>query len=229
LLSALGSLGFWPIDGGVAAVADQASALARPQLLPLDPLTPDEIALAERVANSDPRVRQELGSGRSQLIRVQFLAPKGFESNGTTAITPPAKTARLASVLFYRYDTDQGISAVVDLTAGTVNDVTVLDGRGVPLAQIEVTQAFALALLDRRVKALLGPHASEFENASAANSGTGQNRVEGHRVLATWPRDPCFKHRCIELQFRGQQGYVTGTSVTVDLSARKVRLKRTIR
>ena len=223
----LGSLGLGPIDVSVAAIQNQASAFARQQLLPLDPLTPDEIALAESVANLDPRVHRQLGSGRSQLIQVQFLGAKTVDRLESASGGQLATNVRLASVLFYRYDTDQGVSAVVDLTVGTVDDVTVLDGRGVPLAQIEVAQAFALVLLDRRVKAWLGPHANEFEPASAMNSGTGQNRVEGHRVMATLARDPCFKHRCIELQFRGREGYVTGTSVTVDLSVRKVRLKRT--
>lgn len=197
-------------------------------MLPLDPLTPEEIELAAQVAGADPRVQKELGSGRRQLIRVQFLDLKAEIDLKTGQEQTSSKAGRYAAVLFYRYDTDQGVNIVVDLRQRSIGYITRLEGRAVPLAIEEVRQAFALALLDKRVRGLLGSKAGEFRVARPS-AERPENSVEGLRVVATEPGDSCYKHRCIELHFRKREGYVAGTSVTVDLSAQRVRIKNTVR
>jgi hypothetical protein len=203
--------------------------LTATQELPLDPLTPEEIELAAQIASADPHVQKELGPGRRQLIRVQFLALKAGIDLKTGQEQKLLKVGRSAAVLFYRYDTDQGIHVVVDLRQRAVGSISRLEGRAVPLALEEVTQAFALALLDRRVRNLLGSKADDFRVAPPTSDRKPANSVEGLRVVATAPGDPCYKHRCIELHFRKRESYVAGTSVTVDLSARRVRTKSTVR
>jgi hypothetical protein len=204
-------------------------SLTSPQELPLDPLTPEEIELAAQIASADQRVQKELGSGRRQLIRVQFLALKTGIDLKTGQEQKPLNVGRSAAVLFYRYDTNQGIHAVVDLRQKSVGNISRLEGRAVPLAIAEVEEAFALALLDKRVRILLGSKANEFRVAQPSAVQKPANSVEGLRVVATAPGDPCYKHRCLELHFRKREGYVAGTSVTVDLSAQKVRIKSTVR
>jgi hypothetical protein len=49
------------------------------------------------------------------------------------------------------------------------------------------------------------------------------------RVVATSRRDLCYRHRCVDLLFHNPQGYVAGTSVTVDLTTQIVRAERTVR
>lgn len=199
------------------------------QQLALDPLTPDEVALATRIATADPRVNESLGRGRKQLIQVQFVTPK----MGTNATAPQENESlsvrRRAAVIFYRYDTNQGIYAVIDLQLRSVEEITKVPGRGVPLALEEVSQAFALASLNKRVKGFLGSQGSEFTVVQPSAGEQPQNRVEGLRVISTGPRDPCNKHRCIELMFRKRGEYVRGTSVMVDLSAQTVNVQNTPR
>jgi hypothetical protein len=195
------------------------------QTRPLDPLTPEEIDIAARTANDDARVKKELGSGRHQLIQVQSLIIKADSDSKTSAQPDPLKPVRYAAVLFYRYDIDQGIYVIVDLNRRAVGDITRLEGRAVPLAQEEVSRAFALALLNHQLRTLLGPQAKEFQVAGSSASDGPTNRVEGLRVIATSPRDPCYRHRCIELHFRKREGYVPKASVTVDLSALKVKIR----
>ena len=199
------------------------------QALPLDPLTPEEIELAARIASADPRVKKELGPGRQQLIQIQFFALKSGGDSKTRPEQKPLKPGRYAAVLFYRYDTDEGVNVVVDLTERSIGDITRLEGKAVPLALEEIRRAFALALLNRQVRTLLGPKASEFKVAGLSTAESPQNRVEGLRVVATSPRDPCYRHRCIELHFRKREGYVPATSVMVDLSAQKVKVQKTVR
>lgn len=196
---------------------------------PLDPLTPEEIELATRIANADPRVKEALGPGRRQLIVVQFLALKS--SAYRDAREPEQMNiGRHAAVVFYRYDIDQGVHVIVDLEQQKVaGEITRMDGKGVPLGSDEVTEAFNLALRDGRVKALLGPQVNEFRVAGLSSGDRPENRVEGLRVVATSPSDPCYRHRCLDLLFRRREGYLRGTSVTVDLSVQTVRVERIVR
>lgn len=203
-----------------------SNANGQQQVLPLDPLTPQEIALAARIANDDARVKREIGPGRHRLIQIQFLAPAIETEPGQDL--EALKRGRYAAVLFYRYDTDQGINVVVDLNEESVGEITRVDGRGVPLALDEVNEAFGLALHKRELRVILGPQAQEFGTAGPRDASP-ENRVEGLRVVATSPRDPCYRHRCVELHFRRREGYVPATSVTVDLSAQQVKVDHPVK
>jgi Cu2+-containing amine oxidase len=196
------------------------------QIQPLDPLTPAEIELAGQVASADRRVKAAIGGGKQRLVQVQFLALKPA---GVSADPERLQIGRHAAVLFYRYDGDQGIHVVVDLEKKAVVSVTRIEGRAVPLSPEEVSEAFALAARNERVRALLGSRLNEFKVANLAAGERPQNRVEGLRIVATSPRDPCYRHRCIDLLFHTSDGYIVGNTVTVDLTAQTVRAERTIR
>ncbi len=192
-------------------VGSGANALSQ-QIQPLDPL--------------DRRVKAAIGSGRQRLVQVQFLALKPAR---VSADPERLQIGRHAAVLFYRYDGDQGIHVVVDLEKRAVVSVTRIEGRAVPLSTEEISEAFALAARNDRVRALLGSRLNEFKVANLAAGERPQNRVEGLRIVATFPRDPCYRHRCIDLLFHTSDGYIAGNTVTVDLTAQTVRAERTIR
>jgi len=198
------------------------------QLQSLDPLTPEETELATRIATADPRVRDALGKGRALLVQVQFLALKP-NVYGADQDLERLRIGRHAAVLFYRYDTDQGIHVIVDLEKRSAGDITRVEGRAVPLAFEEIAQAANLALRNERVRSLLGSKVNEFKVANLAAGDRPENRVEGLRVVATSPRDPCYGHRCVDLLFRQREGYLAGISVTVDLTSQAVRAERTVK
>jgi hypothetical protein len=203
----------------------QGPSPVQQRVQPLDPLTPDEVALAAQVVSSDPRVKEALGRGRQQLIHVEFLALKTATYRETTE-PEQLRIGRHAAVIYYRYDTDQGIHVVVDLERKSIVEITLLEGKTVPLAAAEVTEAVNLALRNERVRALLGSMADEFKVAGIATRERAENRVEGLRLVATSSEDPCYRHRCLDLIFRRREGYIAGTSVTVDLTAQTVRVER---
>jgi Cu2+-containing amine oxidase len=192
----------------------------------LDPLTPQEIETAAEIASGDRNVKAALGTGRQRLVQVQFLALKRARMEGDIE---HLRIGRHAAVLFYRYDGDQGIHVVVDLEKKTVVSVERIEGRAVPLSVDEITDAFGLAARDERVRALLGARLSDFKVANLAEGVRPENRVEGLRVVATSPRDPCYRRRCIDLLFRTREGYIAGTTVTVDLTTQTVRAERMAR
>ena len=205
-----------------------ALPLPQDQVQSLDPLTPEETELATRIATADPRVKDALGKGRALLVQVQFLALKPNVYAAGQDLER-LKIGRHAAVLFYRYDTDQGVHVIVDLEKRSAGDITRIEGRAVPLAAEEVAQASALALRNDRVRSLLGARVNDFRVANLAAGERPENRIEGLRVVATSPRDPCYRHRCVDLLFRQHEGYIAGTSVTVDLTSQAVRVERTVR
>ena len=202
------------------------SAVPQKRVQPLDPLTDEEIRVAEQVASSEPKVKAALGSGRQRLIQVEFFAQKP-----TQAVDDPERLeiGRHARVLFYRYADDQGIHVVVDLQRRAVVSVTRIEGRSVPLSAQEIAEAFNLAAKNERVRSLLGEDISGYRVANLAEGDRPERRVEGLRVIGTSTKDPCYRHRCIYLLFHSREGYLVGTTVNVDLTAQTVRVERTIR
>jgi hypothetical protein len=209
-----------------AASTRNVPPAAQQEAQPLDPLTPEETELAARIATDAARVKEALGTGRQRLIQVQFFALKPARVNRDAE---RLQIGRHAAVLFYRYDSDQGIHVVVDLQKKAVVEVVRIEGKAVPLGPDEVTEAFSLAVRNERVRSLLGSRLNEYKVANLAEGERPESRVEGLRVVATSPRDPCYRHRCIDLLFHNREGYVAGTSVTVDLTAQTVRAERTIK
>ena len=193
---------------------------------PLDPLTPEEIELAKQLANADRRVKAALGSGRQRLIQVDFFAMKPAD---TSTAPQRMQMGRHARVLFYRYEGDRGIDVVVDLERRTVASVTQIEGIAVPLAADEIADAFNVAIRNEGVRSLLGPRLNEFRVAGLTTGQQPETRVEGLRVIATAPRDPCYRRRCVYLIFRDQGRYLAGTKVTVNLTAQTTRVERTAR
>lgn len=206
------------------AYTSEESLIPQEKVQPLDPLTPEETQLAAEIANSDRRVKAALGPGRQRLIQVEFFALKPADTRDDPERLQMGRHAR---VLFYRYEGDQGVDAVVDLQRKSVASVSKIEGVAVPLATDEITDAFNLAIKNERVRSLLGPRLSEYRVAALARGERPETRVEGLRVIATSPRDPCFRRRCIHLLFHDREGYIAGTTVTVNLTAQTVRAERT--
>jgi len=179
---------------------------------PLDPLTPEEVRIVERTARADPRVKDMLGDGRQRLISVEFLALKPDDARSAEE-TPerPIAIGRHGVALFYRYDGDYGVRAVVDVERTSVMNVSRIEGGQVPLSAEEVSEAASLALKDSSVRRLLGADAERYE-------------IEGLRTRGMSEQDPCATHRCTELVLRRGNLYLAGARIVVDLTAQNVRV-----
>jgi hypothetical protein len=184
--------------------------------LKFDPLTPAERELATRLAEADPRVKKMRGEGRQILISVELATPKTADQND--------EYSRHAEVLYYRYEGNQGVLALVDLQQRAVQEAVSINGDSVPLVAEEVNQALNLALQNRTLLNLLGSNYQQYRVATQ-NSPEGEpNRVEALRVFASSPGDPCYRRRCLSLLFRQGDTFLTGTEVIVDLTTQNVRV-----
>ncbi|HEX7174081.1 MAG TPA: hypothetical protein VF240_02190 [Pyrinomonadaceae bacterium] len=195
---------------------------------PLDPLTPQERERAASIAEGDTRTLALRGTGRQHRVSVELADVKPPEP--TPTLTDPDRAprpGRYAEVLYYRYATNDGLRVIVNLDSGRVQDAARVDSREVPFAFEELEEASALALQNPQLRGLLGPSADRYRVLSSApGEDRDALRVEGLRILASSPRDPCWQHRCVSLLFRQGRRYLTYTDVTVDLTTRRVRVER---
>lgn len=197
----------------------QDSRQSKPR--PLDPLTKEERTLAARVAREADATQKALGQGRQRLISVELATPKFTGSSPSDE----ALTGRWAEVIFYRYDTNQGIRALVKLEPLALHSVTRFDGRAAPLAVEEVSEAFNLALKNQQLLNLLGAEAQLYKVFERAPSDEQSFRVEGLRLISPSKKAACYRHRCVLLNFRRGQVYLRDFSVVADLTTEKVQIE----
>jgi Cu2+-containing amine oxidase len=194
------------------------------QVLPLDPLTAADRALAEKIAREDSRVHELLGE-RPQLVSIAllFLKPEHEES---AVPTKPVAIDRHAEVLFRRED-EAGVRAVVNLSKRSVVSAERVTTMELPLTAEDISQAAKLALADADLRSALG---EELKSYSAAAEAPGarikQFAITGLRLFSKGEDDPCTKHRCVQLMFRRGRDYLSDTTVWVDLTERHVYVER---
>ncbi len=194
---------------------------------PLDPLTTEEEKIAEQVALEDSRVRELLGTGRRKLVSVSLftLKPPSTERPPDTG-GRPAWLGRYAEVVFFRYEGESGVRAVVNLEHRKVIEAGRVESRDVPLDETDVSEALGLALRDAEVVKALGAEASRYRAQVKVGAAAGRYVVQGLRVLGAEESDPCWSHRCLRLLFREGDVYRSEPIVIVDLTAQKVVVER---
>lgn len=202
----------------VAACAqEQFKPTVRP--LPLDPITPEEASNAQRIAQSDPRSRDLLGSS-PRVVYVLSIAPK---------LTPndDEPRGRHADLLYIRGDNEFGVRVLVDLVAARVVDQARIPSTTVPLGRNDVAEALRIATENPEIRKLLGERASAFRVLTGPIGPRTANSdfVEGLRHAGASPEDPCTTHRCVYLLFNsGGHLILQEHEIVVDLNARQVRV-----
>lgn len=189
---------FAPSDGLAAPFPPQ-----QVQVQPLDPLTEQERALAEKLARGDQRA-QTLLAGAATRVSIELLAMKGQGDD----------PVRHADILFARADSEFGARAIVRLgTDPAVVEFTRVDTRSLPVTQAEVDAAWRVALADAGYQQRL------------QRDSTGL-KPEALRLYTEDRKDPCFAGRCLYLIVRDGDFYVSRASVVVDLAQKRVLAER---
>jgi len=189
----------------------------------LDPLVAEERAYAERLARSDTQVKKLLGETG---IRVISVEPTLIKSESLERVD---RTARYVEVVLFRPEGEVGARVTVDLGRKAVAQVQRLTSSQIPMTSDDLAEAFQLALRDAQVQEVLGSDAKSFQVQGAPaepNPSSPENLVTGLPLRSTDPKDPCAKHRCLELLFRKGADFLSGPSVIADLTAKRVYVKR---
>jgi hypothetical protein len=189
----------------------------------LDPLVAEERAYAERIARNDPQVKKLLGEAK---IRVISVEPTLIKSESPERVDV---TARYVEVVLFRPEGEVGARVTVNLGRKAVVQVQRLTGSQVPMTSDDLNEAFQLAIRDTRVQEVLGADVKSFQVQGALNepnSPSPENLVTGLPLRSTDPKDPCSKHRCLELFFRRGVDFLSGPSVIADLTAKRLYVER---
>jgi hypothetical protein len=205
----------------------QTEQTNRPEISPfergaLDPLTQEEHATAERIARADTRVKQLLGEGGVRLVSTTPVISKRGDS--------PEKIdlhQREIEVVLFRPEGEVGARVLVNLRQNSVANLQRLGSSQVPFTADDLNDAFQLAMRDTVVLRALGPEAKSFRvQAERTDSeARAEKEVTGLPVRSNDPKDPCYKHRCMQLLFRNGTDYLS-MAVNVDLSAKRVAVER---
>lgn len=199
-----------------------ADRVAGTEALPLDPLTPQERAAAERIARADKRVIELLSEAGVRAVSVELLAIK------PESLASAQQMPRRAEVILFFPEREVGARIAVNLQRKAVEQVERIPGTQVPMTEQDLTDAFRLVLRDPELQKIL-PEVQSFRVQSATDSRTlvpAENMVTGLPLRGTEEKDPCTKHRCMQLFFKRGRDYFTEASVIVDLSAKHVYVER---
>ena len=189
----------------------------------LDPLTGDEHAVAERIARSDARVKELLGEAGVRLVSVTPVLIK------TDAPEKTNVALRQIEVVLFRPQGEVGARVVVDLHQNGVVAVNRLASDQVPFTNDDLADAFQLALREPQVQRALGPEAQTFHiqgQRNAPPAEASEHVVSGLPIRSSDPKNPCSKHRCLQLFFRRGTDFLSEPVVTVDLTAKHVSVER---
>ena len=188
-----------------------------------DPLSLVEQGRARQIALADASVSALLtGAARTELLLVE----RHEESKAVYAL---GSWPRRADVLIYLYDTDTLLSAVVNLTAGGVDQVQTAQQVQPPLTPAETDLAGQLALADPAAGAALR---EEYRRATERDLGSAdQLRVYARVFWADAMPDvdlgeaaSCGLHRCAQLLFSVEPNHRLSALPIVDLSTQTVTL-----
>jgi len=206
-----------------ALAAEQSEQIDATERGALDPLTPDEEGAAERIARSDNRVKEIVGEQQVRLVSATPVLIKRGESPEKIDVHQ-----RAIEVVLFRPQPEVGARVLVNLAQNSVANVERLDSRQVPFTPDDLKDAFELALREPQVQKALGSEAQSFHiqgQRNAPPATASENLVSGLPIRSSDPKDPCSKHRCLQLFFRRGTDFLSEPVVTVDLTAKHVSIE----
>jgi len=200
----------------------ETAAYERGERGALDPLTPEEQEAAERIARGDAHVKQALGENGVRLVSAVPVIIKRGESPEKVDVHQ-----RTIEVVLFRPEGEVGARVIVNLRQKEAADFQRLEARQVPFTSDDLNDAFQIALRSPEVLKVLGPEAQSFHvqiSKTQPEAAPPQNEVTGLPVRSSDPKDPCYRHRCMQLHFRHGTDYLS-LAVDVDLTAKHAVLE----
>lgn len=188
------------------------------------PMKAEEIRAVENATLADARVRAIVGAGQPRIlisnIEVDKAEAEAFLSD--TSTPPPA---RQIIVVILNTRTNKAARALVSLAQNRVLAVQSLPASDVPLVRDDADQALALAKTNPDLRRLIGDTLDRFEILESGSEARVAYAAQALPLRSTDPRDVCSVHRCLDLIFRTESGYLP-VRAHVDLTTRTVSVPR---
>jgi hypothetical protein len=161
-------------------------------------LTPEEVGLARRLAETDLIVDSLPSGPKTVFIKVELLPDSQADSQ-----------QRLVMVQHYRYQSDETIFTMIDLNTNDTLKREIAAHHPTALAPSEVERASQLARADGRLR----PHLD-----------IAPTRLEA-RPIQYADHEALFGHRVVHLLMRQDGNYLVNPRVLVDLTTETVHLE----
>jgi hypothetical protein len=176
-------------------------------------LTPVEENLAARIADpagaieSAAMLHPEAVSARSSRGTPNRVVVSSVEAVRTES------GQRLAVVTTYQYEGNITTNRLVDLDTNTIVNERVSTDVGTPVGAVEADYARSLLMSDARIQELIAPFQGAVEIGLIP-------------TVITDPSDPLYGKRTVRAVINTPQGFVTGVSVSVNLSDATVNVQQ---
>jgi hypothetical protein len=191
---------------------------------PAAPLTLEETRAVQQTALSDARVQAIIGAGQARVFissgEIDKAEAEAFISG--TSTTPPV---RPIVVVVFNISTNKAARVLVLPAQNRVLAVRSLPASDVPFGRDDADQALALAKAHPDVRRAIGETLDRFEILDPGSEARIAYAAQALPLRSTNPHDACRVHRCLDLIFRTENGYLP-FRVHVDLTKRTVTVSR---
>src|SRR5262249_45283969 len=134
--------------------------------------------------------------------------------------TPPT---RRGTVVLINPQTQQAARALIEASQNRVLTVESIAASDVPFLPEEAEEALALVKADLNVRRAIGDTLDRYVTLQSGNEARVPFAAQALPLRSSDPRDVCSIHRCVDLIFRTEQGYLPFRA-HVDLTARTVEI-----
>lgn len=208
-------------DTGLAQVQPPTGATPG-GLVDAAPITTEERLAIERTILSDPRIRAIVGEGQPRIATTDVEFDKA-EAEAFLAGTSPTRPTRRVTIVLINPQTQQAARTVVEPSQGRILTVESIAASDVPVVQQEAEEALALAKADPNVRRAVGDTLDRYVILESGSEARVPFAAQALPLRSTDPRDICSVHRCVDLIFRTESGYLEFRA-HVDLTRRTVEI-----
>lgn len=187
------------------------------------PLTHEESMVVGKVALADPRTRAIVGAGPARVITAD-VEPDKAEAEAYLAGTASSPPTRRVSVVLFNTQTNRAARALVSPQQNLVLAVQPIEVSDVPFVRDDVDEALELAKRDPAVRRVVGDTLDRFKVLDSGSNVTVPFAAQALPLRSTNPHDQCTVHRCLDLIFRTEHGYLP-VRAHVDLTKRSVTVE----
>jgi hypothetical protein len=185
-------------------------------------LTVEEKSAVERVVLSDARIQKIVGAEKSRVFISEARADKA-EAEAFLEGTPDKLPAHWITVVVFNPRTNKAAQSLMSLDQNRILEVQQIKVSEVPFARDDADEALTLAKANPDLRRVVGSRLERFVLLESGSNVRVPLTAQALPLLNSNPDDPCSAHRCLDLIFRTETGYLP-VRATVDLTSRTVKI-----
>lgn len=171
------------------------------------PLTAQEKLAVEKATLADTRVRALVGPGQLRVLTSEIEVDKA-EAEAFLAGTSSAPPTRRVGVLVFNPKTNKAAHAWVASEKQRVLSLQSIDASDIPYSREDADRALTLAKASAAVRHAIGDTLERFVIVESGGDARVPYAAQALPLRSMNPEDACAVHRCLDLIFRTEAGYL---------------------